>query len=218
MKNRSSRVLAVLLTTLGEVVNARMSLSELTNRHRQVAGGGFMKRVSLVAVLFLSAAAAGCSSQSPVAPSASPGVAAGLFARPGSGAPGEYQLSFVHRGQSVERLIVGQELGLKARVLNATTGLPATDGTVTFQYCSRPGRKNNILDADEAPKVECDEGSARWATVVSVQVNQNGEAFGGFGIVQIPRTIGFRFVFRPEKSGIASGTSQHLDFTWVPAP
>ncbi len=178
-----------------------------------------MKRVRLVAVLFLSAAAAGCSSQSPVAPSASPGVAAGLSARPGSGAPGEYELSFLHNGQSVQSLIVGrQELTLKARVLNATTGLPATDGTVTFQYCSRSGRKNNILDADEAPKVECDEGSARWATVVSVQVNQNGEAFGGFGIVQIPRTIGFRFVFRPEKSGIASGTSQHLDFTWESAP
>ncbi len=35
MKNRSSRVLAVLLTTLGEVVNARMSIDQVTNRLRR---------------------------------------------------------------------------------------------------------------------------------------------------------------------------------------
>jgi len=43
-------------------------------------------------------------------------------------------------------------------------------------------------------------------------------AFGGSGFVQIPRTIGFRLIFRPEKSGIASGVSPHPDFTWEPLP
>lgn len=177
-----------------------------------------MKHKNLVAVLFAGAAVAGCSSQSPVTPSASSVGISELSARPSSSVPGQYQLSFLHRGQPVQSLPVGQELSLKALVLNATTGRPATDGTATFQYCSRSGRKNDITDADEAPKVECDEGSARWATVVSVGINQNGEAFGGFGFVQIPRTIGFRFLFRPEKSGIASGVSSHLDFTWEPLP
>jgi hypothetical protein len=175
-----------------------------------------MKHLNLIAALFASIVLAGCSSQSPTAPASGPGVGGELSARPSPAAPGVYQLSFLYRGQPVQSLPVGQEAILKALVLNATTGLPATDGTVTFQYCSRAGRKNDITDADEAPKVECDEGTAKWTTVVSVALNKKGEAFGGFGIVRIPRTIGFRFLFRPEKSGIDGGTSPHLDLTWEP--
>ena len=103
-----------------------------------------MKHQNLVAVLFAGAAVAGCSSQSPVTPSASFVGISELSARPSSAVPGQYQLSFLHRGQPVQSLPVGQELDLKALVLNASTGLPATDGTATFQYCSRSGRKNDI--------------------------------------------------------------------------
>lgn len=175
-----------------------------------------MKHLNLVGALFASIALGGCSSQSPTAPAGGAGIGGELSARPSSGTPGVYQLSFLYLGQPVQSLPVGQEVALKALVLNATTGLPATDGTVTFQYCSRAGRKNDRTDADEAPRVECDEGAAKWATVVSVRLNQKGEAFGGFGFVQIPRTIGFRFLFRPEKSGIDTGISAHLDFRWEP--
>jgi hypothetical protein len=184
-----------------------------------------MKHPSLVAALLVSIALAGCSSQSPTAPASAPVVGgelaarpSELSARPSSAAPGVYQLSFLHLGQPVQSLPVGQELSLKALVLNATTGLPATDGTVTFQYCSRGGRKTDITNVDEAPKVECDQGAARWTTVVSVSIFEKleGQAFGAFPVVRIPRTIGFRFLFRPGKSGIDAGESAHLDFTWEP--
>jgi hypothetical protein len=36
-----------------------------------------------------------------------------------------------------------------------------------------------------------------------------------FGIVLIPRTVGFRFTFSGKRSGIASGVSEPRDFTWV---
>jgi hypothetical protein len=176
-----------------------------------------MKHVNLVAVLFASAGLAGCSSQSPVTPAGLSAPVTELSAR-ATLAPGLYELSFLSHGQPVQSLVIGQEVSLKGRVLNASTGLPATDGTIVFQYCSRPGPKGDITRADEAPKAECDAGSARWATLVSIRVNQNGEAFGGFGFVRIPRTIGFRFLFRSEKSGIAGGGSPELDFTWEPLP
>jgi hypothetical protein len=176
-----------------------------------------MKKAALLVVVIAGGVFAGCMSQAPAAPAApaAPGVAGELSARPGAAAPGTYELSFLGGGQPVESLVIGQRVILKARVVNASTGLPASSGTVTFQYCSRPGPKNDISRADEAPKAECETGSARWATLVSIGVNVNGEAFGGLGPVQIPRTIGFRFLFRADKSGIASGGSPHIDFTWT---
>ena len=39
-----------------------------------------------------------------------------------------------------------------------------------------------------------------------------------FGIVRIPRTVGFRFRFNGQGSGIGSGTSSAQNFTWVAAP
>ena len=90
-----------------------------------------------------------------------------------------------------------------------------TSGTAIFQYCSRPGPKNDITRADEAPKAECEAGTARWTTLVAVGLNQFGDAYGGFGVVRIPRTIGFRYQFRSDRSGVAAGTSPAKDFTWV---
>ena len=38
-----------------------------------------------------------------------------------------------------------------------------------------------------------------------------------FGMVTIPREIGFRFRYSPQGSGIANGTSEATNFTWLPS-
>jgi hypothetical protein len=106
------------------------------------------------------------------------------------------------------------ELVLGAHVESAT-GTAAQSGSVTFQYCSYRGfPPNDITRADEAPSSACADGSATWKNLRSVTVNVSGNAFMDFGIVHIPRTIGFRFKFSGRGSGIESGMSQPRDFTW----
>jgi hypothetical protein len=39
-----------------------------------------------------------------------------------------------------------------------------------------------------------------------------------FGIVRIPRTVGFRFRYASQGSGIASGISAARNFTWIEGP
>jgi hypothetical protein len=88
---------------------------------------------------------------------------------------------------------------------------------VTFQYCSYRGLPpHDITRADEAPSSACADGSATWKNLLSLSVNASGNAFMDFGIVRIPRTIGFRFKFtaRHGAGDIASGMSQPRDFTW----
>ena len=36
-----------------------------------------------------------------------------------------------------------------------------------------------------------------------------------FGVVRLPRDVGFRFRYASQGSGIASGTSQSKNFTWT---
>ena len=171
-----------------------------------------MKRLCLIAVALSGVALVGCSRQSPVEPTGAAAAPSELSAR-AAAAPGTYDLSFLNRGQPVESLVVGQEVTLKAHVTSSAG--PVTSGTAIFQYCSRPGPKNDITRADEAPKAECEAGTARWTTLLSVGLNQFGDAYGGFGVVRIPRTIGFRYQFRSDRSGVAAGTSPAKDFTWV---
>ena len=106
-----------------------------------------------------------------------------------------YTLTFHdHKGAEVASLPVMNELILKARVTDAL-GQPAQAGSVTFEYCSRTGGPpNDITRADETPMAECAAGTARWRSLWSLTVNQLGEATMNFGFVQIPRTIGFRFI------------------------
>ncbi len=98
----------------------------------------------IVVLTVAAVALAGCSDRSPVAPDV-PGTADGA-GMPGNArptvAPGIYELSFLDLGQPVESLPVGNEVTHKAWVLNASTGIAVTDGAVTFQYCSRSGRKD----------------------------------------------------------------------------
>lgn len=168
-----------------------------------------------VALSLAAAALVACSETLPVAPQADPETSVAL-ARV-TPVPGVYDLSFWNRGLQVTTLTVGQELILKAHVESAT-GAPAQGGSVTFQYCSlKGGPANDINRADEAPKSECENGTASWARLLSMNVNSSGDAYMNFGAVRIPRTVGFRFKYSSKGSGIADGTSEAKDFTWTAA-
>lgn len=183
----------------------------------------------LIPVLLCVCSLIACSSQSPVDPG---GVAAPgrLDAKPASGVPGLYALSFWGRVNGVYEEVstmpvLSGELILKAQVTDLS-GSPATAGTVTFEYCSYGGRSKDITNADEAPKAACEQGQARWTRLGSWTVGVAGGnclALGGgsacfnFGVVRIPRTIGFRFRYA-RKGSIASGTSPARDFVWVAQP
>jgi hypothetical protein len=135
-------------------------------------------------------------------------------------AAGVYQLEFYNTQlQAVTSMAVGNgELVLGGHVEDVS-GNDAQSGSVTFEYCSlKGGPPNDITRADEAPLEACANGSASWARLTSVAVNASGNAYMNFGVVMIPRTVGFRIKFSGRKSGIASGTSVPRNFTWVAAP
>jgi hypothetical protein len=179
----------------------------------------------IVTVLSVCALVA-CSSQSPVSPANYAG-AASLDAQGSQGVPGIYTLSFFARVggayQEVSSLpVLTAELILKAQVTDGS-GNPAQQGSVTFEYCSYGKRPNGITSADEAPKEACEQGLAKWARLASVSVENfgnclalgSGSACTNFGIVRIPRTIGFRFRYAQQKGSIAGGTSEASNFAWV---
>jgi hypothetical protein len=168
-----------------------------------------------------------CADRSPLAPDSSPATSESLSARPGAAATGLYELSFraVINGtlQPVSSLtVMSQELILAARVTDAA-GNTATSGTITFDYCSYKGLPpNDITRADEAPLEACRDGSADWARLTAIRLDTSGcprlgpgYACMDFGIVRIPRTIGFRFRYSAQRSGIASGTSDPQNFQWT---
>ena len=180
--------------------------------HRNLASLGFAVIAAIAAVA--------CSVERPAAPYATVDVDLPVSAR-ASAAAGSYQLSFVTNGlQPVSTLPVsGGELILKAHVADAATGLPATGGTVAFEYCSLKRRPpNDITRADEAPLEACASGDASWARLGSMGVNTSGDAYLNFGIVRVPRTVGFRFRYAGQRGGLASGSSAPANFTWVAAP
>ncbi|MBA3406122.1 MAG: hypothetical protein H0U13_15805 [Gemmatimonadaceae bacterium] len=168
----------------------------------------------LFLVVVFAAGSAGCSDRSPLAPTVQPDIPQTMGRL--VSVSGVYELTFLHRGQPVTSLPVGQEVVLKAHVEDAA-GSPAQRGSVTFQYCSRKGPSNDISRADEAPKSECESGAASWARLQTITVNTSGDAFAGFCCPSIPRTVGFRFKYSSQRSGIADGVSAPKDFTWVPA-
>jgi hypothetical protein len=160
----------------------------------------------------------------------SAGAAAGPRAAvANASATGTYTLSFIARVdgtlQEVTSLpVLSTELILKAYVADSS-GQPAQRGTVTFEYCSyKGGPPNDITRADEAPKEACEQGTASWARLMSLSVTAGtcpglgtGYACVNFGIVRIPRDVGFRFRYSPQGSSIAAGTSEAKNFTWVAA-
>ena len=187
----------------------------------------FIVGSGLIVSLLATVAVGGCSGQSPVSPDPGFATAGDLSARRPPAAPGVYDLSFNLLGngtyEEVSSLPVrSRELILKAYVTDST-GLPAQKGRVTFEYCSfKGGPPNDIERADEAPKEACEQGTARWSRLASISVTAgscpflaDGYACMNFGIVQIPRDIGFRIRYEPQGSGIAAGTSVPENFTWV---
>ena len=93
---------------------------------------------------------------------------------------------------------------------------------MTFEYCSyKGGPPNDITRADEAPKEACEQGTATWARLRSLYVSsvcpalEPGYACLNFGVVRLPRDVGFRFRYASQGSGIASGTSESKNFTWT---
>jgi hypothetical protein len=181
----------------------------------------------LTVALLTAVSLAACAGESPVSPSPGAALAGDPGAKPSQGLPGVYDLSFtilVSGGyQEVTSLPVrSSELILKAYVADSQ-GNPASKGSVTFEYCSfKGGPRNDIERADEAPKEACEQGSARWARLSSMSVTAGrcpylgtGYACLNFGVVQIPRQIGFRIRYEPQGSGIPAGMSVPENFTWT---
>jgi hypothetical protein len=170
---------------------------------------------TFVSVLVAVITSAACS-DSPVASHAT-GIDAQQRAARQTGTAGVYELSFLDNSrQPVTTLAVGgPELILKAHVSDAS-GNPAQSGSVEFQYCSLKGLPpGDITRADETPSIDCTTKAATWARLLTLSVDSNGNAFMNFGYVSIPRTIGFRFRYSSQRSGIASGSSVPQDFTWT---
>lgn len=168
-----------------------------------------------------------CADRSPVAPSAPVDAAGDASARASASTPGRYELSFyadrIGGWVPVTSMpVLSDELILAAHV-TTIAGVAATSGTVTFEYCSYNGLPpNDITRADEAPLEACADGSANWARLTSIGLDAPGcpqlgpgYACMDFGIVRIPRKVGFRFRFSAQRSGIASGTSIPQNFEWT---
>jgi hypothetical protein len=182
----------------------------------------------LIIVTALTITLAACSNQSPVAPGAPLSVeGSSLGAKPSSGVPGVYALTFHARPsgassyQEVSSLpVLSTYLVLRAQVTDAA-GNPASLGAVTFEYCSYGGRTTDINNPDEAPKEACEQGVAKWTRSTFLGSDPNCNLVGGgfdckvFGIVRIPRTLGFRFRYAQQKGSIASGTSPARNFVWT---
>jgi len=182
-----------------------------------------MSNTTVTVVALVGALAAACSSSpSPVAPGGSTPAGGSQSARGSTVSPGVYGLSFMNGNfQEVFSLPVNQELILMAHVTDSA-GQPAPRGTAAFEYCSYKGRPNDITRADEAPKEACEQGLASWARLTTIAVDAGrcpgfgaGYACMNFGIVRIPREVGFRFQYSPQGSGIAAGTSAAKNFTWT---
>lgn len=179
--------------------------------HRNVA-----RRI--VTVLGAGALAA-CLDRSPVSPAAADDPVEAL-SRASQSAAGSYELSFYKTASGVlepvaSLPVLSAELILGAHIQDQL-GVPATQGTVTFQYCSLKRRPpNDITRADEAPSAKCADGSASWANLGSVSVNASGNAYLNFGIVRIPRVVGFRCKYSSQGGSIPSGVCLPRDFTWT---
>ena len=159
-----------------------------------------------------------CAGDSPVSPEGLAAAQSALSRQSSQVNPGIYQLSFYTNGLVPATTLVaggGAELILGALVIDAA-GAPAQGGSVTFQYCSLKGfPPNDITRADEAPSSACASGDGSWARLTTVPVDASGHAYMDFGIVMLPRTIGFRFAYTRKGGAVSSGVSAPADFTWV---
>jgi hypothetical protein len=164
----------------------------------------------VIAVISLISGTA-CSRESPVAPGGLPASVSGQNqASAQTGAPGTYEISFLRETlQGLQPVLnytlnVGEVLVLKSQITDSN-GVPAEDGTVTYEYCER--RNVRVSSA------ECESGRGRWTRLMSMPVDQFGSLVN-FGSCSTPRTIGFRVRFNGQASGLASGVSAARDVFW----
>jgi hypothetical protein len=153
------------------------------------------------------------------------GTFVGTIAQGAQAIPGTYEISFFSNGQDITpylTLLVGDELVLQAHVTDAAL-VDAQRGAVTFQYCSLQGGRS-LTQTDPAPSAACDlDGTGTWISVVTFKVDAGtcpwarspGYACVDFGAIRSPRTVGFRFRYTGQGSGIASATSAAKDVSWV---
>ena len=109
----------------------------------------------------------------------------------------------------------GEAVILHAHIEDSSN-IAADRGLVVFQYCSRNGPPSDINRVDEAPKGECETGDANWARLGSVPVDAFGNAELEFCCPMITPTIGFRFRYLGQGSGILSFTIAGENFNWGP--
>ncbi len=89
--------------------------------------------------------------------------------------------------------------------------VPIVLGVFAFAGCSNP----TPLSPAAA------QGTATWARLRSLYVSsvcpplEPGYACTTFGVVHIPRDVGFRFRYASQGSEIPSGTSPSKNFTWT---
>ena len=140
-------------------------------------------------------------------------------------APGVFDLQFFNVNYGyVTSLPVCDANQCEALILEAhvtdTTGQPVEGGLVTFQYCGYRGFPRFDIDRpDEAPSSACAAGgTGNWRPLGTMHVDSSGVARFNFGIVEIPRTVGFRFRYSGRGSGIENGECLPEDFEWEPAP
>jgi hypothetical protein len=117
---------------------------------------------------------------------------------------GLYELTFVFDG----RLILVAHI-------EDNVGNPAAGGAVVFQYCSYKGLPtDDITQPDEAPSSACSDGSAIWRNLVRRQVDPtSGDALHDFGPILVVNTIGFRYRYIGQGSGIQNQLIEPVD--WV---
>lgn len=183
--------------------------------------------------LFVTAAVAvtlgACSSQVPVAPGELISTEQASANAQRAGVPGVYTISFwalnwtTLRYEEVSSLIgVPSNVTLQA-VVEDTLGNRATEGTVTFEYCSYGGRRYDSIQPDGAPTQACEQGLATWTRLWNAPVVPGDcRSIGGGSVCRpltgcVPITVGLRFTFTQGKGTIAGGSSAGRDFVWVAA-
>jgi len=165
-------------------------------------------RASAIVALAATFALVACSERLPVAPDGPPDGGARLVVK---AATGSYVISFLKEtstglAPAADAEPLGTYLVLKSEVRDDSGNL-AQSGSVKYEYC--------WFEDDYAPSSRCDSGSGTWRRHMTVRVDPIGSLVG-FGSCSTPRTIGFRFPYSGQGSGIANGASQSRDFTWLP--
>lgn len=170
-----------------------------------------LSRARVAAIVFGSCAFAACAGQSPVTPSRAAEIGGqDQLAGKAAAAAGTFDISFLKESTSGLQPVpdltlgVGEYLVLKSSIADAS-GNPVRSGQVTYEYCTR----RNVA----AAAAECQSGSGTWTRLLSMSVDPIG-SLAGFGSCSTPRTIGFRFRYTAQGSGIANGVSPAKDVTW----